>query len=70
MRVMKSAYTILYRNHEGRILLGKLGLDERSILKWILKIYVMFQCVDWIHLAQNMVKLRYVVNMRIKLRAP
>jgi hypothetical protein len=43
---------------KGRDHLGYLGVDERTILKWILKTY----SVDWVHLAQDKDQWRAVVK--------
>jgi hypothetical protein len=41
---MKSAYRILVGEPEGKILLGRLGINGRMMLKWIFKKYGVIGC--------------------------
>jgi len=49
--------------------LEDLGVDRSIMLKWFLK-EIMYENMDWVHLAQDGDKWRAVVNMVVNFQVP
>jgi hypothetical protein len=67
---MKNAYTVFWlQSLKGRDHSEDLGVDGRIILEWILR-EIRWEAVDWMHLAQDRVQWRDLVNTVMKFPVP
>jgi phage gp16-like protein len=64
MGKMRTAYTILARKLEWKTSHEKLGVDERIILKLLLKVTGCVN-VEWIQLPQNEALVKTLINFRV-----
>jgi hypothetical protein len=69
MEEMRNAYNSLVGEPEGRRPLGRHRRSWEDNIKMDLR-EIEWQVVDWIHLAQDGVKWRALVNMIMSLRVP
>ena len=68
MRKMRGAYRVLVGKAEGRIPLGRTGVDEKIILKGIVQKWD--GGMDWIDLAQDRDMWRALVDAVMNLPVP
>jgi hypothetical protein len=69
MGVVRGAYNILVERQEGRRPLGRPGRRWEDNIKIDLR-EIGFGDVDWIHLSQDRVRWRALVNTVMNLRVP
>jgi hypothetical protein len=65
----RNALRVLVEKVEGKRPLGRLSVGRRIILKWIFK-EIEWSVEDWIHVPQDRVQWRALVNTVIDLRIP
>jgi hypothetical protein len=65
----RNAYKILMQNLKERYYLGKTKVDRKIILKCILK-EILYEDVNWVHLAQVRVQWWAPVNTVMNIRVP